>query len=85
MATMLTKLVTREYQREGGFGFGKNAKRPMLITLNPAGFLSFRLKGTRQEYDLDIAMAYAMAVRKWADKKNADVRREKEMRRRGLA
>lgn len=85
MATKLEKPVTRAYEREGGFGTGRDSKRPLLVTLSPAGFITFRLKGTRQEYDLDFGSAFTIAVRRWADKKNAEVKREREMRRQGLA
>jgi len=85
MATKLAKPVTREHMRDGGYGTGRDSKRPLLVTLNPAGFVTFRLKGTRQEYDLDFGSAYVLAVRRWADKKNAEVKREREMRRQGLA
>lgn len=84
MATKLNKPVSRELDDWGG-GTAKEARRSMVITLNPAGFISFRPKGTRTEYDLDISAAYALAVRRHANKVHEQEMREKESRRNGLS
>jgi hypothetical protein len=84
MATKLTKPVSRELDDWGG-GTSRDAKRPMVITLNPAGFLSFRPKGTRQSFDLDVAHAYAVAVKGFVAKAHERRMKEKESKRRGLS
>lgn len=86
MATKLDKPVTREVEpREGGWACGKDSKRPLLVTLSPGGFVTFRLKGTRQEYDLDVGSAFALAQRRWAEKKRTEAQREIQLRKQGLA
>jgi hypothetical protein len=84
MATKLTKPVSRELDDWGG-GFSRDARRPMVITLMPAGFISFRPKGTRHSYDLDVAHAYAVAAKRFADKAHAVRMKERESRRQGLS
>ena len=66
-----------------GGGTCKEARRSMIITLNPAGFISFRPKGTRQEVDLDVASAYSLAVKRNANKLNEQRMKDKEMGRIG--
>lgn len=84
MATKLNKPVSRELDDWGG-GTCKEARRAMVITLNPAGFISFRPKGTQQVVDLDIAAAYALAVRRHANKVFEQKMRDKESKRNGLS
>ena len=86
MATKLKDPVTREvaeWARDRPCG--KDGKRPLLVTLNPAGFVTFRLKGLRQSYDLDFASAYMLAVRRFSEKALAESRKARAMRRAGLA
>ena len=84
MATKLTKLVSREVG-EWGATNGREARRAMIVSLNPAGFISFRPKGTRTDYDLDIASAYSLAVKRHAGKEAQAKAMEKEKRKQGLA
>lgn len=83
MATKLTKPVTRVVEDWGGFG--KEGKRSLSVTLNPAGFITFRLKSCQQEYDLDFSSAFSLAMKRWAMKKMVEDKKEKEARRAGLA
>ncbi len=85
MASKLTKPVTREIAEWNKGGVGKDGRRPLLVTLNPGGFISFRLKGLRQDYDIDMSGVYTLAVRRWADKQMIEKKREKQMRKQGLA
>ena len=82
MATKLKKPVTREVEDWGGSG--REGKRSLMITLNPAGFISFRLKSCQQDYDLDFASAFSLATKRWANKKIIEDKREKEARKAGL-
>ena len=67
MATQLKKQVTREFERWSGDGCsGKDSKRPLVVTLDPAGFISLRLKGLRDCYDIEVGAVYAMAVKRKA-------------------
>jgi hypothetical protein len=84
MATKLNKPVSRELEDWGGTT-SREAKRAMVITLSPAGFISFRSKGMRQEYDLDIASAYSLAVKRYASKMHEQGVREKEIKKQGLS
>jgi len=79
MATKLNKPVTREITGWAAIG-EKDGNRPLIVTLNPAGFLTFRLKGRQQSYDLDFSSAYHTAVKRWAMKKIEENKRDKEIR-----
>jgi hypothetical protein len=83
MATRLTKSVTRVVEDWGGTG--REGKRSLSITLNPAGFITFRLKSCQQEYDLDFSSAFSLAMKRWAMKKMVQDQKDREARRTGLA
>lgn len=85
MASKLNKPVTREVVEWNKGAMGKDGKRSLIITLNPGGFISFRLKGLRQDYDIDMAGVYTSAVRRWADKQMIEKKRQKVLRKQGLA
>lgn len=67
MATKLTKSVSRELDnwcQKGSVGLnGKDSKRPLVITMEPCGLISFRLKGLQSEYNIDIERVFAIAAK----------------------
>ena len=65
MATKLEKPLVREVAGWANIG-EKDGNRSLVVTLNPAGFITFRIKGRQQSYDLDFASAYHLAVKRWA-------------------
>jgi len=79
----LDKPISREIEDWGGSG--REGKRSLMITLNPAGFFTFRLKQCQQEYDLDFASAFSLAMKRWANKKIVEDKQAREARRKGLA
>ena len=83
MATKLNKPVSRTVEDWGGSG--REGKRSITITLNPAGFISFRLKKCQQVYDLDFASAFSLAMKRWATKKMIEDKKQREARRAGFA
>lgn len=60
MATKLLNSVTRELVGTK-VEFGKHLKRPITLTLEPGDMLSFRIKGTRQVFELPISQAFRLA------------------------
>ena len=82
MATRLTKPVSRIVENWSNTADGK---RPLVVTLNPAGFISVRLKGLHDEYDIGFESVYVAAVRRFADKQRKEKQQEKELKREGLA
>ena len=87
MATKLKTLVSRElesdaWNRKRLVGLnGKDSARNLVVTLEPCGLISFRLKGLQSSYEVDIERVFAMAVRDTALKAVQDARREKEIER----
>lgn len=55
-----SKPVTRE---TAATQFERSKRRPICVTIQPDGVLSFRLKGNRRSYSLDIEVCWAMAVK----------------------
>ena len=67
MATVLKKTVVREikdWKRHGLFGLGGSGGRNLVLTLEPGNIISFREKGLRKRYDVDIESVFNMAVRR---------------------
>lgn len=85
MASKLNKPVTREVVEWNKGGMGRDGNRSLLVTLNPGGFITFRLKGLHQEYDIDMSGVYTLAVRRWADKQMIEKKKQKQLRKQGLA
>jgi hypothetical protein len=83
MATKLTKPVSRElkeWKRKGFVGLnGKDARRNLIVTLEPAGLFSFRLKGLQSEYVIDVERVFALAVKEAALKSIQDSKREEQI------
>ena len=86
VATALKKPVTREVGEWCKPGMhGVSGRRALLVTLNPAGFIEFRLKGTRKGYDLGFESAFLVAVRKAAADEKAEKATAKKKRKEGLS
>ena len=70
MATKLKTPVSRElenWSQKGSVGLnGKDAKRNLVVTLEPCGLISFRLKGLQSEYVIDIERVFALAAKETA-------------------
>ena len=68
MATVLDKKeVVREikgWKRRGLFGLGGCGGRNLVMALVPGNIVSFREKGLRKRYDVDIESVFNMAVRR---------------------
>jgi hypothetical protein len=84
MATKLKKPITREVEdwcRKGLFGLGgRSDSKPLMVALEPGAIISFRLKGTRRTYDIDIESVYNLAVRRAFVREKADKRKAKRKR-----
>jgi hypothetical protein len=89
MATKLNKKITREVENwchKGVFGLGGASSRSLLVSLEPGNIISFREKGTRTSYDIDIETVYNMAVKRTfineqADKGNGKKKRKVRVKR----
>lgn len=69
MATMLgKKAVSRElkdWRDRGLFGLGHGGKcRNLVVTLEPGNLITFREKGLRSQYTIDIESVFNMAVKR---------------------
>lgn len=68
MATLLgNKPVVREikeWKHKGLFGMGGSGGRNLILTLEPGNVISFREKGLRRKYDVDIESVFNLAVRR---------------------
>ena len=60
MTTLLNKPVRRKTQQ---CRFEAGRRRPIIITIHPAGYLGFRLQGTRREETLPIEAAFERAIK----------------------
>lgn len=84
MATVLEKKpVVREvkdWKRRGMFGLGGSGGRNLILTLEP-GIISFREKGLRKRYDIDIEGVFNLAVRRTNLRDEEERRRLKRERR----
>ena len=72
MATKLLKPVVREiteWCRKGLFGLGgRGGGSNLVLTLEPGNIISFREKGKRKRYDIDIESVFNSAVRRTLQK-----------------
>lgn len=83
MATVLSKKpVVREivdWKRRGLFGLGHGGHcRPIIMALEPGNIVSFREKGRRKRYDVDIESVYNLAVRRTVLREQEDKRKAKK-------
>ena len=81
MATKLKKPVVREVNdwcRKGLFGLGSSSNRPLMVSLEPGPIISFREKGCRKTYDLDIETAFNLAVRREVMRQDAKKRKKRK-------
>lgn len=91
MATLLDKKAVvrevRDWRRKGFFGLGSGggASRNLVITLVPGNIISFREKGLRTRYDIDIESVYNMAVHRTIAKQREEAKKAKKAKRAGLA
>lgn len=66
MATKLRKTVVREISdwcRKGLFGLGGNSKRDLIVAMEVGNVFSFRQKGTRKTYYIDMETVYNLALK----------------------
>lgn len=89
MATALNKSVVREvsdWQKRGLFGCGGGKNRSLLVSLEPGNIISFREKGLRKRYDIDIESVFNLAVRRITNKEEDEKKKaRKEARSRRLS
>jgi len=82
MATKLKNSVVREvagWCRKGVFGMGgRTTDRDLVVSMLPGGVFTFREKGRRKTYDIDIETVYYLAVKASlrADKKEKSKQRK---------
>jgi hypothetical protein len=84
MATKLTKPVTRMLEDWSDGSHGRDRNRPLMVTLNPAGFITFRLWKFKQAYDLSFGMAFHMAVKRFSDRQIMENKKKRAARKAGL-
>ncbi len=85
MATILNNPITREiadWSRKGLFGLGGSLARPLIVTMEPGPILSFREKGRRKRYDIDIESVFMLAVHQTLKNEKADKAKAAKKRRR---
>jgi len=83
MATLLKKPVTREVRnwcRKGLFGLGGSGGRALIVSLEPGPVISFREKGCKKRYDIDIERVFNLAVRQDMLKRDAEKKKRKKAR-----
>lgn len=82
MATKLTKPVSRELPNWNRHGIGLNGrdnKRSLIVTLEPCGVISFRLKGLQSEYTVGIERVFERAMKETTIKLVEANKREKRI------
>lgn len=86
MATVLKKAVIREiaeWKRKGLFGLGHGGGgRNLILTLEPGNIISFREKGLRKVYDIDVENVFHLAVRRTLLREEEEKRKAKKDRKR---
>ena len=83
MATKLLKPVVREvtdWCRKGLFGMGGRGGKSLVLTLEPGNIISFREKGMRKRYDIDIESVFNSAVRRTLEKDEIEKKKAKKLR-----
>jgi hypothetical protein len=88
MATMLDKKPVvreaKEWKRRGLFGMGYGGThRNLVVSLEPGNIISFREKGLRRRYDIDIESVFNLAVRRTTLRDEEKKRKEKAAKRGG--
>lgn len=86
MATMLKKTVVREikeWKHRGIFGMGGSGGRNLIMSIEPGNVVSFREKGLRRRYDVDIESVFNMAVRRTILKEEEEKKKAKKAKREG--
>ncbi len=77
--------VRRKWTREtDSLIFERGASRNVIITLEPAGLVGFRLKGTRKTYSLTADKCYMMALKASIMHERKEKSKRKMSARRGL-
>lgn len=59
--TTISKPIKRE---TSATVFERSKRRPIIISVEPGGLISLRLKGNRKTYSLDLESLYDQAVKK---------------------
>ena len=81
MATKLKKPVVREVEgwcRKGLFGAGGSNKNSLIVSLEPGPIISFREKGRRKSYDIDVESVFMLAVRQDVMRIDAEKRKKRK-------
>ena len=82
MATKLKKSVAREVSGwciKGLFGMGGRSDcKPLIVGLEPGPVLTFREKGRRKVYEIDLESVFNLAVRRTIAKEEAEKVRERK-------
>ena len=84
MATKMGKrAVYREvhgWQIRGIFGMGSTKDIGLIVGIEPGNIISFREKGRRRVYDIDIESVYNTAVRRCLSKEEDDKKAKKKVK-----
>jgi hypothetical protein len=72
----------KEWKRRGLWGMGGSGGRNLIMSIEPGNIVSFREKGLRKRYDVDIESVFNLAVRRTTLKDEQEKRKAKEAKRR---